>query len=115
MVRKPGMGGFDPRMTKSHGYLSVVAIGLIALVAGVGRLTAGYREHNAPPDIIRIPILLGSVGFGLVITVLTVRAITIIFLDAHPGVRPAQVAVAILGASLALVLAFVAGSVSSGG
>lgn len=80
---KPGSKG-STLVTKSHGYLSVVAIGLIALVAGVGRLTAGYRERDAPPDIVRIPILLASVGFGLVVTMITVRAIAIILLDAHP-------------------------------
>jgi hypothetical protein len=100
-------------MTGRRGLSSIVAIGLIALIAGAGRLLQAYRDHDANP-LVPIPVLVAATGFGLVITALTVRAASALYLETHPGVRASVLWLGILGASLAIVLAFVGGVANSG-
>jgi hypothetical protein len=94
-------------MTGRRGLSSIVAIGLIALIAGAGRLLQAYRDHDANPAV-PIPMLVAATGFGLVITAMTIRAAGILYLETHPGVRASMLLLGVLGASLAIVLAFVA-------
>jgi hypothetical protein len=98
-------------MTGRRGPLSIVAIGLIALIAGAGRLLQAYRDPNPA---VPIPVLVAATGFGLAITALTIRAAGAIYLDGHPGVRASVLWLGILGASIAIVLAFVGGAANSG-
>jgi hypothetical protein len=100
-------------MSGRRSSLAVPIIGLGALIVGVGRLAQAYREQDPAPDLVPIPVLLASVAFGLVITILTVRAGAIIFLDNHPRLRPAQLWLAVIGASFVLALAYVAGAAYS--
>jgi hypothetical protein len=100
-------------MTGRRGPLSIVAIGLIALIAGAGRLLQAYRDHDANPAV-PIPALVAATGLGLVITALTIRAAGILYLETHAGVRASMLLLGLLGASLAIVLAFVGGVASAG-
>jgi hypothetical protein len=100
-------------MTGRRGLLSPAAIGLIALIAGAGRLLQAYRDNDRNPAV-PIPVLVAATGYGLVITALTIRAAGTIYLDGHPGVRASVLWLGILGASLVIVLAFVGGVANSG-
>ena len=96
-------------MTGRRGLTSIAAIGLIAFIAGAGRLLQAYRDHDANP-LVPISVLVAATGFGLVITALTIRAASILYLESHPGLRASALWLGIFGASLTIVLAFVAGA-----
>jgi hypothetical protein len=105
------LGGRGQVPTRRNPYVLLAAIGLIALIAGLGRLVQAYREGGS---LVPIPVLLASVAFGLLITSYTLRAVAAIFLDSHPALRASQVWLAILGTVLVLALAFLAGAASAG-
>jgi hypothetical protein len=98
-------------VAKRNPFLTLAFIGIGGLVAGTGRLVQAYREHGS---LVPIPVLVISAGFGLVITILTIRALAQIFLDDHPSLKAGQLWLVLLAAILLLALAFVAGAASSG-
>jgi hypothetical protein len=97
-------------VAKRGPFLALAFIGIGWLVAGIGRLVQACREHGS---LVPIPVLVISAGFGLVVTILTIRALAQIFLDDHPSLRAGHLWLALLAAILLLVLAFVAGAASS--
>ena len=98
-------------VAKRNPFLALAFIGIGALVAGMGRLVQAYREHGS---IVPIPVLVVSAGFGLVVTILTIRALAQIFLDDHLTLRAGRLWLTLVAAILLLVLAFIAGAASSG-
>ena len=92
---------------RGNPFLALVAVGAGALIAGVGRLSS--PGSNQPPDAIRIPLLVAVIVFGLAVTILTVRAVAVLFLESNPTIGRTKLSVAVAGFVVLAAIAFLAG------
>ena len=92
---------------RGNPFLVLAAIGAIALIAGIGRLSS--PGNNPPPDETRIRVLVAFVVFGVAVTTVTLRAIAKMFLEANPTIGRTTLSVAVAGFVLLAGIAFLAG------
>jgi hypothetical protein len=93
--------------------LAVFAIGVIALIAGVGRLVQHYIDGTGQDDPVPVPVFVAAALFGSAVVLMTSRAAARDFLKVHTNLRAwhlwlaAALIVAILG------LTYVAGATNA--
>lgn len=100
-------------MARPNSPLVILAIGIIALIAGVGRLVQHFTEGEQVPDPPPVPVFVLAAAFGAVITSVALWALVREFVAKRQQIR-VWLYLGIAGATVALCLAYFLGTIGVG-
>jgi uncharacterized membrane protein YdcZ (DUF606 family) len=99
---------------KSNQGLAILWVGVVALIAGVGRLVQHYTQGEKVPDAPPVAVFVASAAFGFVIVLIALRAGVHEFLATHENVRARNLWLAVGGVAGMLLVAFLLGFIGVG-
>lgn len=101
-------------MARPNSALAILAIGIIALIAGVGRLVQHFTQGEQVPNPPPVPVFVLAAAFGAVITSVALWTLVREFVATHQQIRISWLYLAIAGATVALCLAYFLGTIGVG-